>query len=336
MTAHLYSAQKNKSKSFWLVFILLLLLLLVGVYCALRFGAIVYSHKEVMKTLGHPFTSNSLQDVIIDIRLPRVLAAALVGAAFAASGAIMQGVTRNPIADPGLLGINAGAGLALVIVYAFVPGIHYSLILLACFTGSVAAAFLVFGLSYRPGKGYSQLRLVLAGAMIAALFAAAGQAAIIYFDLPKAIIGWQAGGLGAVNWNMLKWLAPVILLSLALTQILAHELTVLSFNETLSRALGQKTFFITMSLLGIVLLLAASGVALAGTLGFVGLIIPHFARLFVSRDYRRFLPLISLAGAVFLVWVDLVSRSIKIPLGTAVSIIGVPTFLWLIRKERSL
>lgn len=116
--ARLFS-QKNKSNRLWLVFFIMLVLLLIGWYLSLRLGAVNYSHDQLLATLKHPFQDSNTQDVIIDLRLPRILAASLVGAAMAQAGAIMQGVTRNPIADPGLLGINAGAGLALILAYAF-------------------------------------------------------------------------------------------------------------------------------------------------------------------------------------------------------------------------
>ena len=176
-----------------------------------------------------------MQDVIIDLRLPRTLAAILVGAAMAQAGAIMQGITRNPIADPGLLGINAGAGLALIAGYAFLGSMHYSVMLVLCLLGAIVAALLVFGLAYRPRKGYQQLRLILAGAMVAMLLSAIGQALTLYFDLSKAVIGWQAGGLAQVNWKMLGIIAPVIVLGLILAQIFAHQLTILSLDPTVAK-----------------------------------------------------------------------------------------------------
>ncbi|MFC3927132.1 FecCD family ABC transporter permease [Streptococcus caprae] len=320
------------------VFFIILLLFASGWYLSLRFGAVSYSNADLMAVLKHPFTNSANQDVIIDIRLPRMVAAALVGAAMALSGVIMQGVTRNPIADPGLLGINAGAGLALIISYAFVKSLHYSAILAICFIGSAVATILVFSLAYQPRKGYNQLRLILAGSMVATLFSAIGQALTIYFNLSGAIIGWQAGGLVQTNWSMIRFIAPFILLGMLAAQAFAHQLTILSLNETVSKALGQKTFFMTISLLGIVLLLSASAVALIGSIAFVGLIIPHFVKMFIPRDYRLILPLTAFAGATFLLWVDLVCRTLnppyETPLNALICIVGLPCFLWLIRRGR--
>ena len=323
-----------------LVFFIISLLFVIGAYLSLRFGAISYSHQQLVETLRHPMTDSPVQDVVIDLRLPRMVAAILVGAAMAQAGAMMQGITRNAIADPGLLGINAGAGLALILGYAIFGSLHYSQILVICLLGSCLAAGLVFGLSYQVQKGYNQLRLILSGAMVASLFSAIGQAITIYFDLSTAVIGWQAGGLVQVNWKMLAIIGPLIVVGLILAQLFSHQLTILSLNETVAKNLGQRTALMTMVLLGIVLLLSAAAVALVGSLSFVGLIIPHFIRMFTGKNYKMLLPLTAFAGASFLIWVDLVCRSInppaETPISAVISIIGLPCFLWLIRKEKHL
>lgn len=323
-----------------LVFFIISLLFVIGAYLSLRFGAISYSHQQLVETLRHPMTDSPVQDVVIDLRLPRMVAAILVGAAMAQAGAMMQGITRNVIADPGLLGINAGAGLALILGYAIFGSLHYSQILVICLLGSCLAAGLVFGLSYQVQKGYNQLRLILSGAMVASLFSAIGQAITIYFDLSTAVIGWQAGGLVQVNWKMLTIIGPLIIVGLILAQLFSHQLTILSLNETVAKNLGQRTALMTMVLLGIVLLLSAAAVALVGSLSFVGLIIPHFIRMFTGKNYKMLLPLTAFAGASFLIWVDLVCRSInppaETPISAIISIIGLPCFLWLIRKEKHL
>ena len=323
-----------------LIFFIISLLFVIGAYLSLRFGAISYSHQQLVETLRHPMTDSPVQDVVIDLRLPRMVAAILVGAAMAQAGAMMQGITRNVIADPGLLGINAGAGLALILGYAIFGSLHYSQILVICLLGSCLAAGLVFGLSYQVQKGYNQLRLILSGAMVASLFSAIGQAITIYFDLSTAVIGWQAGGLVQVNWKMLTIIGPLIIVGLILAQLFSYQLTILSLNETVAKNLGQRTALMTMVLLGIVLLLSAAAVALVGSLSFVGLIIPHFIRMFTGKNYKMLLPLTAFAGASFLIWVDLVCRSInppaETPISAIISIIGLPCFLWLIRKEKHL
>ena len=332
--------QKNKPSQTWLVFFSISIFFLLGWYLSLRFGAISYSNKQLLSVLKTPLTDSSLQDVIFDLRLPRTIAAILVGAAMAQAGSIIQGVTRNPIADPGLLGINAGAGLALIAGYAIFGSMHYSLTLILCLLGAGIAACLIFGIAYHPQKGYQQVRLILAGAMISTLFSSLGQALTLYFDLSKAVIGWQAGGLAQTNWRMLAIIAPFIIIGLLLAQLMAHQLTILGLNETVAKSLGQRTLTVTISLLSIVLILSAAAVALVGSLAFVGLIIPHFIKMFVARDYRIILPLTAFAGSTFMLWVDLICRTInppaETPLSAIISIVGLPCFLWLVRKGEHL
>ncbi|MFS1663078.1 FecCD family ABC transporter permease [Streptococcus sp. zg-JUN1979] len=336
VTPHL--RPKKKPSHLWLLFSITLLLFVTGWYLSLRFGAIAYRHDELIQVLTHPLTNSSQQDVIFDLRLPRSLAAILVGAAMSCAGAIIQGVTRNPIADPGLLGINAGAGLALIIAYALFGSIHYTLVLCVCLIGSLVATLLVFSLAYHKKRGYNQLRLILAGAMVSTLFSAIGQTLVLYFDLTTAVIGWQAGGFVQINWKMLFIIAPFILLGLLISQLLSHQLTILSLNETVSKALGQKTMLITMSSLAVVLLLSGASVALVGSISFIGLIIPHFVEIFVGKNYRLLLPFSAFVGATFLLWVDFITRIInppaETPISAIISIVGLPCFLWLIRKGR--
>lgn len=332
--------QKNKPSRPWLVFFSIAILFILGCYLSLRFGAVAYTNQQVFSVLRAPLTDSNLQDVIFDLRLPRILAAILVGAAMAQAGSIIQGVTRNPIADPGLLGINAGAGLALIAGYAIFGSMHYSMTLLLCLIGASLSACLIFGISYHPQKGYQKTRLILAGAMISTLFSSLGQAFSLYFDLSKAVIGWQAGGLAQTNWKMLAIIAPFILVGLILAQLMAHQLTILCLDEIVAKALGQKTLATSIVLLSIVLILSAAAVALVGSLAFVGLIIPHFIKIFVARDYRIILPLTAFAGSTFMLWVDLLCRTInppaETPLSAIISIVGLPCFLWLVRKGENL
>ena len=327
------SAQKNKPFIFWIVFFALTLSIFFGIYLSLRFSAPVFSHAQVMQTLSHPFQESEVQNILIDLRLPRILAAILVGAAFAAAGSMMQGITRNAIADPGLLGINAGAGLALVCGYAFSSKLHYSQILLLCLLGSLAATVLVFLLSYHPRKGFEQLRLVLAGAMVTTLLTAVGQGLTLFFNLSNSVIGWQAGGLLGTNWNMLQIIAPCILIGLVLAQLFSHQLTILSLNETLAKGLGQKTGLMTLFFMGLVLLLSAAAVALVGSLALVGLVIPHLVKSISGKNYRKILPLSILFGAAFMLVCDfLASYSVGTPLSAIISLLTLPAFLVLMRK----
>ncbi|MCK1168963.1 FecCD family ABC transporter permease [Streptococcus uberis] len=326
----------KQPKSFWLVFFTLGLLFFIVGYVSLRFGAVTFSHDTLGDIIQNPTDRSRLTLTFLNIRLPRVLATIIVGAALAVSGAVMQGITRNPIADPGLLGINSGAGLGLVVAYAFFHQLHYTSIILVCLSGSILASLMVFSLSYQIGKGYQQLRLILAGAMVSTFLTALGQAITTYFQIANRIIGWQAGGFVAVNWQMLYHIAPIIGFGLIMTQLLAHQLTILSLSETRSKALGQNTLLLTLIFMALVLLMASASVALAGNISFLGLIIPHFVKALFPSTYQRRLPLIAISGATFMMAVDLICRTInppyETPLTAVISLVGLPVFLWLVRK----
>ncbi|ACG62951.1 ferrichrome transport system permease protein FhuB [Streptococcus equi subsp. zooepidemicus MGCS10565] len=337
MTAQHHTKPKlTKAAPPWLILTFISLTLVLAIYCSLRFGAVSLSHQELFHILLGKHGLGQKASIIWDIRLPRLILAALVGAALAVSGAIMQGITRNPIAEPGLLGINSGAGLALVIGYAFFPHLHYSIIILLSLLGSLLATLLILSLAYQTRKGYTQMRLILAGAMISMLLSAIGQGITTYCHLANAIIGWQAGGLIGVNWQMVSYVAPLIICGLVLSYLLAYHLTILSLSQEQAKALGQRTFLISLIFIGLVLLLSSAAVAVAGSISFVGLIIPHAITLVTAKDYRWILPLATLLGASFMLWVDFACRNInppyETPLSALISFIGLPCFLWLVRK----
>lgn len=329
-------AATKQKQVFYLLLAFISISFLVVFYLSLRFGAKSLSHQELLQILFNHSVNTRQATILWNLRLPRIIGAILVGAALAVSGALMQGITRNPIADPGLLGVNSGAGLALVIAYALFHHLHYSLIILVCLIGASLASLIIFGLSYQVGRGYQQLRLILAGAMVSTLFMALGQAITNYFHLANAIIGWQAGGLVATNWKMIAYVAPLILTALILAQLLSYQLTILNLNENQAKALGQSTFKMTLILMALVLILSAASVALAGSIAFVGLIIPHLIKKYIPQTYQLSLPLIALTGSTFLLLVDLLCRAInppvETPLTALVSLIGFPAFLWLVRK----
>lgn len=318
------------------LFFLLLFSLFLGNYWGFRLGAISYSHDQILSVLKAPLRQSELQDILIDLRLPRILAAGLVGASLATSGTIMQAITRNRLADPGLLGIPAGAGLFLIFKLIFFPNTSELLSIFACLLGAGITAGLVIFFSRQKKYSNSPLHLILAGIMVTALAQALGQAIAILYDLSNHIVGLEAGSLTSIGWHSLLWVAPFILLALLLAQVFAHSLTILSLDDTVARALGQNTHKMTFFFLAIVVLLSASSVALVGSLSFIGLIIPNLLTSLLPKDYRMILPFSSLAGASFLVWLDLISRTVhppfETPLSSLISIVGLPIFLWLIRK----
>lgn len=302
---------------------------------SIAFGAANISLKDTALALFSN-ASNDAISVIREIRLPRELAAVLVGAALAVSGAIMQGMTRNPLADPGLLGLTAGANAALAITLAFIPAANYFGIMIACFIGAAVGAALVFGLGSVKRGGFSPFRIVLAGAAISAFLSALAEGIGIYFKISKDVSMWTAGGLIGTTWGQLKVISPFIAVSLVIALLLARQLSILSLSEEAAIGLGQKTMQTKALLFVAITMLAGAAVALAGNMAFVGLLVPHIVRAIVGVDYRHIIPMSAIAGAIFMLFADLLGRTINAPFETPVAAIvamlGLPFFLLIVRK----
>lgn len=276
--------------------------------------------------------------IVVDLRLPRVIASALVGAAFAVAGAIMQGTTRNPLADSGLMGLNAGAGFALSICYAFFPGMSYIQLILFSFLGAGLGATLVNGIASLRRGGASPMRLVLAGAAVSTLLIALSQGVALYFNVAQDIMFWTAGGVAGSNWQQIWIIAPLIIGALLVAVVLSRYVSILSLGEDVAKGLGANTAVVTVLCSVIVLILAGASVAVVGAVGFVGLVIPHLARFVVGMDYRLIIPCSAVLGALLVVLADLLARTLnppfETPLGAIISLVGVPFFLYLARKQR--
>jgi iron complex transport system permease protein len=302
---------------------------------SIAFGAADISLKDTALALFSN-ASNDAISVIREIRLPRELAAVLVGAALAVSGAIMQGMTRNPLADPGLLGLTAGANAALAITLAFIPAANYFGIMIACFIGAAVGAALVFGLGSVKRGGFSPFRIVLAGAAISAFLSALAEGIGIYFKISKDVSMWTAGGLIGTTWGQLKVISPFIAVSLVIALLLARQLSILSLSEEAAIGLGQKTMQTKALLFVAITMLAGAAVALAGNMAFVGLLVPHIVRAIVGVDYRHIIPMSAIAGAIFMLFADLLGRTVNAPFETPVAAIvamlGLPFFLLIVRK----
>lgn len=274
-------------------------------------------------------------DILRGIRFPRVVAAVFVGAALAVAGAIMQGVTRNPLADPGLLGLTSGANAALAVGFVLFPTIGYTGSVVACLIGAAIGMGIVYGISASSKKGMSPLKLVLAGAAVSMFLQAVADGTGLLFQLSKNVSMWTSGGLQGVTWDILT-IIPIIILALLISILISRQLTILSLNEEVAVGLGQKTFLIKSVMFIVVVLLAGTAVALVGNLAFVGLMIPHIVRAIVGADYRAIIPMSMLVGGMFMVIVDLIGRTMNAPFETPVvalvAVIGLPFFLVLVKR----
>ncbi|WP_370741273.1 FecCD family ABC transporter permease [Longirhabdus pacifica] len=285
------------------------------------------------------FDANMVQhDVIRELRIPRSLADIVVGASFAVAGAVMQGMTRNPLADSGLLGINAGAVFMISICFAFLPQASYSTLMMFSFIGAAFATTLVYGSSALSKGGATPVRLVLAGAAVTALLTALSEGIAIQFRLSQDIAYWFAAGVAGVNMDQLTMVVPWVIVAFVGAMMLSRSITLLSMGDEVATGLGQRTGMIKLLGSIIVLLLAGTAVSLAGPIMFVGLVIPHIARFIVGVDYRWIIPCSAILGALLMLFADIGARMINPPYETPISalfaLIGVPFFLFVARKQR--
>ncbi|MDR1358712.1 MAG: iron ABC transporter permease [Coriobacteriales bacterium] len=319
--------------------VVLLLCILFSVSIGVAGGGIGSLFHALVQSLVHPSDLSDIGRIMLEMRIPRALAACLVGAALALAGAVMQGITRNPLADAGLLGINAGAGLFVALGAVILPALSSFSLMLASFFGAAAAALMVFG--FGTGRhGAGTIRLILAGAAVSAFLTALSQGVSLTFGLSKELSFWGSGSLSGISWEQLAIAAPWLVGAVCAGLFLSHNLSMLALGEESAAGLGLNVRLVRLAGLATVLVLAGTSVSLAGGISFLGLIVPHSARLLVGTDYRRVLPVSVFLGAILLVLSDVAARMIHAPfdtpVGALVSIIGVPVLLALTYRKRGL
>ena len=336
-----------------LVFPVLGVLLLASIVLGVMLGAVHISPAAMGKMLLNktslfhfqPAWAPGQEDILFAIRLPRVVAGALVGAALAGAGVIFQGLLRNPLADPYVIGTAAGAGLgaAIAMILPFqLLFAGFGLVALFAFVGALLAVMLVYRIS-RVGGKTPVLNLLLAGFAVSSLFGAAIGLLMytkdrLHLKLPQ-VYSFMMGGISVTGWKQIIIAAPLIIGGLVLARSVAFHLNAFSVGEEGASYLGINVEKEKVVLLGIGALLTAAAVSLAGLVGFVGLIVPHAVRLMIGPDHRLLLPASALAGSTFLVLADLLARTVlapsEIPVGILTAIIGAPFFLYLLRRNRS-
>jgi iron complex transport system permease protein len=277
--------------------------------------------------------------VVTMLRLPRVLAALLSGAALAVAGAIMQALTRNPLAEPGLLGVNAGAAFAVVVALGLFGFGSAEAYIWFAFGGAAAAALVVFALGSLGGSA-TPLKLVLAGAVVGTFLSSLTTALLIFDQATLDTVRlWTVGSLSGRTMGQVRVVAPYIGGGLAAAFLLRGQLTTLSLGADVAQSLGQDPVIWRALNLAIVVLLAGGAVALVGPVGFAGLVVPHVMRLTVGVDYRWLIPFSAVGGAMLLVLADMAGRSLfanlTVPVGVTMALIGAPFFLWLARYRIS-
>lgn len=324
----------------------MLLVLILTVIVAVAVGTVYVPLKDIVKIIlariglsPSSSLSQEQQSIIFLVRLPRVLVACLAGAALSSCGAVMQGMFRNPMADPGVLGISNGAGLGAVL--AITLGLSArSIYMLPLFAsiGALAAVCVIYILSLRKGK-ISPLTLTLSGIAVSTFIGAFTQMILInsnYYEV-RSYIFWTMGGLNGMMWDQVRLIAAPVIVLITILILLSRDLNLLLLGEEEAQSVGLDPSKSRKLLLLISSLTTAIAISVCGPISFVGLIVPHILRLIVGADHRILIPASALGGAIFLVGCDIISRlpsSGEISVGIITSILGAPYFLYLLIKSR--
>ncbi|MED5814123.1 iron ABC transporter permease [Mycolicibacterium sp. 050232] len=280
------------------------------------------------------------ESIVLDARLPRVVLGAVVGAGLAACGMALQAVVRNPLADPMLLGVSSGASAGAVTILVVGAGsLQLVTVPLAAFLGAFLALVAVYFLA-RSGGRMTTVRLILAGVAVAEVLSAVAGLLIVTSDDPhkaQAAVRWMLGGLGGATWSMVWVPAAAVLVGVVVLLAFTRLLNLLYTGEEAAASLGLDVHRFRGAMFVVVALMVGAMVAVSGTIGFVGLIMPHVVRLLVGADHRRALPAAALLGAAFLVLCDIVARTVatpeELPVGILTALVGGPFFLWLMRRK---
>jgi len=327
----------------------LLIVLLAVVIIAAAFGSVQIPFLTTSNILISrlplveitPTWTGAMETIILDIRLPRVILAGLVGAALATAGATYQGLFRNPLADPYLIGVAQGAALGAVAGFLLPPAWHnagFGIIPLLAFFGALVSTAIVYSLA-RVGKTLPVTTLILAGVALGALLASIVSYLIISSgEKMHGIMFWLMGSFSLSQWSEVTIVLPCVLLGLVIMLLYARPLNIMQLDEEQAQQLGINVERLKLVLLVAATLITAAAVSFVGIIGFVGIIVPHAVRLIWGADHRFLLPLSVLTGAIFLIIADLIARTAlaptEIPIGVITAICGAPFFLYLLRRRR--
>ncbi|MDO5786145.1 MAG: iron ABC transporter permease [Phascolarctobacterium sp.] len=324
------------SRAAWRVTILILFafLAVLGAFLSLTKGSSVITMSQIVELLLHPGTDPQSQ-IIWNIRMPRTIVGALVGINLSLSGAILQAIMRNPLADPHIIGISSGAGLAGVVIMILFPTLEY-LITPVAFVGAMLAAICIYILAWK--NGIKPVRIILAGVAVSAFLSAGISGLMIFYsDRVHGALMWMVGGLAARSWPHVSIILPYAIIGLVLALASASYLNILQLGDEMARGLGVNVEVTRIVMTAIAALLAASAVSVVGLLGFVGLVVPHAARLLIGSDYRFLLPAAALLGVAIVTLSDTFARvifaPIELPVGIIMAFLGAPFFLFLLRRE---
>jgi iron complex transport system permease protein len=318
--------------------------LLLSIVAGVAFGAVPIPPADILAAIGRGLSgqrSGMIDALVLDLRLPRVLLAALVGMCLAAAGTLYQALFRNPLADPYILGVSSGAGLGATLALAAIGGsvAAYVGVPIAAFVGAIAAITVVVGVSSRRGR-LEMLSLLLAGVAVSYTLAALTSFVMVFNrQTMQQVVFWMMGGLQGASWTSVAVVGAMLAAGLAGPVLYARDLNVMLLGDERAGQLGVDVERFKLVVLATASLLVAAAVSVSGLIGFVGLMTPHMARLVLGPDHRRLLPASVLAGGIVLVLADLVARTVlapvELPVGIVTALLGGPFFVWLlVRADR--
>ncbi|KMK75382.1 FecCD family ABC transporter permease [Alkalihalobacillus pseudalcaliphilus] len=327
--------KSNKSKLIGLIalFILLFLVFIVSI----SVGQTPITVITTIQAFIQYDPSNTEHIIIMTSRISRALIAVVIGACLAIAGTLMQAMTRNPLALPDLLGINAGGLFFIVLSITFLSLNSLTSYMWMGLLGAGIAGVLVFFLGSLGRDGLSPLRIVLAGAAISALFASGTQGLLVIDEQSiQSILFWMAGSVAGRDLNMLVSVFPYLGMAMIVALFLGRPLNILLSGEDVAKGLGQRTVLVKIIVGLVVIMLAGGSVAVAGAIGFIGLIVPHIVKGLIGRDHRWVIPYSALVGAMLLLVADMIARVIimpqEVPIGVMTAFIGAPFFVYIARK----
>ncbi|KOP70003.1 MULTISPECIES: FecCD family ABC transporter permease [Priestia] len=328
---------KKQRTSRYIIAIISVFLLIAGIFIHVSVGSSSIGLTDVIRALFQP--DNSKQTTVIQtLRLPRAVLAALIGASLAVAGALMQAITRNSLASPQVFGVNAGASLAIVVATILFPELHSKTTVYFAFLGSALGGITVY--LFAAGGKVTHIKLALAGMAVHLFLSSLTQGVIVLNEDATDVLYWLVGSINGKNWSHVLILLPWSVFGLLAAFIMGRSISILVLGENMATGLGEKVQWIRLVSGVIVIILAGSSVAVAGPIGFIGLMVPHIARKLVGGDYQRILPFSALLGGILLIYADILSRFIaypfESPVGIVTALIGAPFFLYLSRKGRNI
>jgi iron complex transport system permease protein len=313
-----------------------ILFVLFLMWCSIIFGLTKITPQMVIESFTN-FNGTNEHIIIQDTRIPRALIAAAVGSSLAVAGTIMQGLTSNPLASPSIFGINAGASFFVVLGVSFLGITSLNLFTWLAFLGAAIAAVIVYLLGSLGSDGLTPIKLTLAGAAIAALFSSLTQGMLTLNEQAlDQVLFWLAGSVQGRDLEILTSVIPYLIVGWVCSLFIGSKMNVLTMGEDVAKGLGQRTLLVKIFGAIIIVLLAGGAVAVAGPIGFIGIIIPHVTRWLVGFDYRWVIPYSAILGAMLLLLADIGARYIimpaEVPVGVMTAFIGAPFFIYIARR----